>query len=837
MIKKKLTYISLFSSAGVGCYGFKETGYECIATNELIEKRLKIQKINNKCLYDSGYICGDIKNQSTKNAIYKEIKKWEELGNDKVDVLIATPPCQGMSVANHNKKKNEIERNSLVVESINMIKQIKPKIFLFENVAAFMKTGCTAPNGEVKPIGQVIDEELGTDYVIYSRVLNFKSYGSNSSRTRTLVIGVSKDFENDLSPIELFPDYQKEKTLQEVIGNMKKLEWGEFDPDDFYHQFRTYPSNMRKWIHNVKQGQSAFDNKELECKPHKIVNGTIIVNKNKNGNKYTRQCWNKVGPCIHTRNDQMASQNTVHPEQDRVFSIRELMRLMTIPDSFKWIDMSLEDLNKLSDFEKRKLLKSEEINIRQSIGEAVPTIIFEQIAQKIKKALTANYLSIKEINKCIKDNKLINTDNLKKFIQDSSLSYTTLLKIAELSNEKRVDNSAYYTNLFIINEMIKALPEFSKKEINIIEPSVGVGNFLPSIIKKYDYIEQINIDAVEIDSENTEILKILLKKLKLPKNVKINIINMDFLKFKTEKKYDLCVGNPPFTKISNKNKDLKQYLLNNKNKDSHNLVSFFWEKALSISDNVALVSPKGLLSTPEYTTTRKIINQYSITNIIDNGECGFKGVLIETICIIVNKNQKRKNTMIFSLTSNTRILQKQDYITDSKFPYWIIYRNSNFDSTLKKMTLGIFNVFRDRQITNSNTEKIKGKNDVRVIKSRDIDDKGENIVTLDNYDSYINKEKVNKLSVGKFINEENLYLTPNMTYKPRVIRKPNGVVTNGSVAILIPKDKQTKLNDTQLKFFSTEEYREFYKIARNFQTRSLNIDNNSVFFFGRYEES
>lgn len=42
----KLTYISLFSSAGVGCFGFKQNGFECIATNELIERRLNIQKIN-----------------------------------------------------------------------------------------------------------------------------------------------------------------------------------------------------------------------------------------------------------------------------------------------------------------------------------------------------------------------------------------------------------------------------------------------------------------------------------------------------------------------------------------------------------------------------------------------------------------------------------------------------------------------------------------------------------------------------------------------------------------------------------------------------------------------
>lgn len=111
------TYISLFSSAGVGCYGFKQEGYYCIATVELLERRLKIQRYNNKCVYNSGYICGDMTDKETKDKVFDELKLWEQGFNiTDLDVLIATPPCQGMSVANH-KKKNELKRNSLVIES------------------------------------------------------------------------------------------------------------------------------------------------------------------------------------------------------------------------------------------------------------------------------------------------------------------------------------------------------------------------------------------------------------------------------------------------------------------------------------------------------------------------------------------------------------------------------------------------------------------------------------------------------------------------------------------------------------------------------------------------
>ena len=386
-MNKKHTYISLFSSSGVGCYGFKMENFECIATNELIERRLNIQKINSKCSFDSGYILGDIKNNNVKIELFNEINKWRDKGIN-VDVIIATPPCQGMSVANHKKKENEIERNSLVNESIDIIKKVKPSIFILENVPAFWKTGCIY-NGKIESIGTMIMSELSSLYQIEHKVLNFKNYGANSSRTRTLIIGTHK--ETNINPKTLYPDYREEKSLFDVIGKMKSLDWGEYDDNDYFHSFRVYPEHMREWIKDLKEGESAFNNKDDYKKPHQIIDGKLIINQSKNGDKYTRQIFSKVAPCIHTRNDQLASQNTIHPVDDRVFSIRELMMMMNIPNSFKWINKELSELNTLSNEEKRKLSKKEEMNIRQSIGEAVPTEVFRQIAEKINKELV-NYV-------------------------------------------------------------------------------------------------------------------------------------------------------------------------------------------------------------------------------------------------------------------------------------------------------------------------------------------------------------------------------------------------------------------------------------------------------------
>ena len=71
---KHLTYISLFSSAGIGCYGFKQQGFKCIATNEYLEKRIRIQKYNQKCEFDSGYIQGDLYSKAVQDKIYKELE-------------------------------------------------------------------------------------------------------------------------------------------------------------------------------------------------------------------------------------------------------------------------------------------------------------------------------------------------------------------------------------------------------------------------------------------------------------------------------------------------------------------------------------------------------------------------------------------------------------------------------------------------------------------------------------------------------------------------------------------------------------------------------------------
>lgn len=829
------TYISLFSCAGIGCFGFKQENFECIATNELIQRRLDIQKFNHKCKYNSGYICGDITSKETKDKLFSEVNLWKRQENLKqVDVIIATPPCQGMSVANHKKNSKEIIRNSLVIESIKIIKVLRPKFFVFENVPAFMKTICTDEDGTDKTIEKAIQDNLGDAYSYTYKIINFKNYGACSSRQRTIVLGVSNDYANEVSPFELYPDRKEELTLRKVIGGMQSLtQMGEIDPKDIYHSFRPYPEHMRCWISSLKEGQSAFDNPNDLEKPHQIVNGEVVINKQKNADKYKRQYWDKVGPCVHTRNDQLASQNTVHPKDDRVFSIRELMRMMTVPETFKWVEEDLKTLNALPQKEKERFLKKEEIKIRQSLGEAVPTIIFKEIAHKIKEVLSHPLLTTAKINSIISKYDFSDVDKLSHFINSNplNLSNAALSRVAELVNTKRTDTAAYFTNKMLITEMVKQLPDMEQDNIRILEPSVGVGNFVPLIFKKYEN-KHVQLDLVDIDPISINILKILLSKYNIPSTFKINYIIDDFLLHDFKNQYDLIIGNPPFYKMKAQENSLyNKYKKNATNKNTRNICSFFLDKAVKISNYVALILPKSILNTPEFKDTRDYLSERCVECVIDFGEKGFPGVLVETVALFVNNTSKISTTKIISLPKNLIVMQPQKYIFDKSLPYWIVYRNELFDEVCKKLTFNVFDVFRDRQITKSYLMAAENDHSIRILKSRNIQDNSLQIINIAGYDSFIDIKDAKKFNVFDFCDRDDIYLTPNMTYKPRVIKKPKHVLVNGSVAILIPK-KGISPTKKQLEYYISDEYRNFYQIARNFQTRSLNVDACSVYFYG-----
>lgn len=440
-------------------------------------------------------------------------------------------------------------------------------------------------------------------------------------------------------------------------------------------------------------------------------------------------------------------------------------------------------------------------------------------------------LNHSEIISIIEKENLYKASNLKNFVkrEKERLELGFLSRIIELANNNRETHSAYYTNDFIIKDIIDLLPEFSDKdEIRIIEPSVGAGNFLPYLFAKYRN-KKVKLTLIDIDKDIIDILSLLYED-KAPSNFEINFLCADFMSLDLNN-VDLIVGNPPFTRISKKG--IEKYNLTNQ--DLRNLAGCFLEKSIKIAHTVSLIMPKNLLNTPEYSGLRDFILSKNVHSILDFGEKGFKGVLIETINIILSNSEQKKPVFIESKVKNQILNQDKNYIFDKNLPYWVIYRNAHFDSILNKMDLGVFDVFRDRQITKSILISQKNQSSIRVLRSQNISDNGCEVIDKDNYDCFIDKDVLQKLAVNKFIDNDFVYLTPNMTYNCRVMKKEKGYIVNGSVAILIPK-YHFQLTEKQLLFFSSNEFREFYAVARNYQTRSLNIDACSCYWFGIYKE-
>ena len=120
--KNKIKAISLFSNVGIAETYFADVGIEVVVANELVDKRARFYKH----LYPNvNMICGDITDKDVFDSVINEVV------NKKVDMLIATPPCQGMSCAGRKDPKDPKDpRNFLIFYAVEAIKKIKPKAIL-----------------------------------------------------------------------------------------------------------------------------------------------------------------------------------------------------------------------------------------------------------------------------------------------------------------------------------------------------------------------------------------------------------------------------------------------------------------------------------------------------------------------------------------------------------------------------------------------------------------------------------------------------------------------------------------------------------------------------------
>ena len=143
-MKKKYQVLSLFANIGVAEAYLEEIGFHVAVANEIIKKRAKLYS---EIYPQTKMICGDI----TLPDVYESIIETSKKNN--VNIIIATPPCQGMSTAGEQDENDE--RNKLVIPAIRSIIDIKPKYAMIENVPNFTNTSIEY-NGEKKLLTDII---------------------------------------------------------------------------------------------------------------------------------------------------------------------------------------------------------------------------------------------------------------------------------------------------------------------------------------------------------------------------------------------------------------------------------------------------------------------------------------------------------------------------------------------------------------------------------------------------------------------------------------------------------------------------------------------------------
>lgn len=368
--------LSLFANVGIAETYLEEVGINIVVANELLSERARFYRH----LYPS---CEMIEGDITDCNIYKEIIASAEKHN--VEFLIATPPCQGMSIAGEMNPYDE--RNSLVKYAVDAIVDLSPKYALLENVVQMLDTPIQY-NGKEMLIPAYLEERLKEKYNFSSeKIINAMDYGVPQQRKRCIILLTRKD----IPSVWEYPKAEQEIiTLEKAFKGIPDL-WPIIDEKEYksffppnsdaalkYHKWHIPPHHV--WRNMVcmlytPTGNTAFDN-------------AYYYPRKKNGEKvkgydttYHRMFWNKPSSTITRYNGIIGSQNNVHPGRPwkkdadgnmmytnpRVLTIYELLIVSSLPTDWNIPDWASHGL------------------IRHVIGEGIPPLLVKKLVKNIKR--------------------------------------------------------------------------------------------------------------------------------------------------------------------------------------------------------------------------------------------------------------------------------------------------------------------------------------------------------------------------------------------------------------------------------------------------------------------
>ena len=356
-----LKVIDLFSGAGGLSQGFRDAGFDIISAVEIDKNLSQTFRENFKKtkLFEK-----DISKVNSKDLLAK---------NSNVDIVIGGPPCQGFSMSGKRIRSNGIflndKRNKLFKEFVRVIKDLKPKIFLMENVPGILNIY----QGKTKNQILSIFKSIGYDTKV--KVLLAADYGVPQLRKRAFFIGNNLGIDPEfLFPPKINKEYV---TVEEAIYDLPftKSGQGEFKSKYDKKPITEYQKIMRRNAKSLFNHISTkHDDKVLKImKMLKEGQGRnnlpkYLQTKSIHSGSYMRIVKNKPAYTITTRFDTPPVGRVTHPKADRALTAREAARLQSFPDNFIFLG------------------KRTHIGIQ--IGNAVPPLLAYELAKNIKIRLT-----------------------------------------------------------------------------------------------------------------------------------------------------------------------------------------------------------------------------------------------------------------------------------------------------------------------------------------------------------------------------------------------------------------------------------------------------------------
>lgn len=347
-----MNLLSLFSNIGVSEAYLQENDFNVKIANEIDKKRAEVYE---KIYPATCMIQGSITEKKIKEEIIQ--KSIEE----DINIIIATPPCQGISRA--GKKSRLDERNFLIKDIIDVFNAVMPDYMLIENVDRYMDTLIEDKQKNILIIKDFINQSIDTSiYKIHAQVFNAKYFETPQSRKRMILRIWKKD------KIWSIPSEKAVITLQDAIGNLPSLEAGQ-KSDLTFHYAKKHHTNHIYWMSYTPTGKSAFDN-ESPYRP--VKEGRLIKGYHSN---YKRMRWDKPAQTITMSSGGLSCQCNCHPgrlneeglySDARALTPLELFRVMGLPDNWS-LPTTLSD-NK----------------IRKYIGEGLPPKMLLAFLKEIK---------------------------------------------------------------------------------------------------------------------------------------------------------------------------------------------------------------------------------------------------------------------------------------------------------------------------------------------------------------------------------------------------------------------------------------------------------------------